>query len=134
MKIYEDKKARQIAKRLSPKSRAYLLEDEGSEGTKNTLIKYGCLDVNGRLTPHGVRIARALREDSAWTADDSAALDAEIRASRKPRAKVTKKADPDLADACRKILKYPLKERSTYRMKGDGLSGFGRNEPTRAFS
>lgn len=123
------------AVQLSPASRAYLLGDSDDPRIRGVLTRAGYLDDDGRLTPFGAAVAHAAKGSlSLWTADDSAALDAEIRASRKPRPKISKKADPDLADACRKIMKYSLKERSTYRMKGDGLSGFGRNEPTRAFS
>ncbi len=107
MKIYEDKKARQVAERLSARSRSYLLGDSEHPGTRRHLTASGYLDVDGRLTPYGVRIARVLAAESMWTVEDSTALDAEIRASRK-RKPAPRYADPALADACRKILAYPL--------------------------
>lgn len=135
MKIYEDKSAQKVAKRLSPRSRAYLLGEDENESTRSNLRKLGYLDTDGRLTPYGVRIARILAAESLWSADDSRALDAEIRASRKPRKPaVTRYADPALADACRKILAHPLRREAPNRPRGERISGFPSNAPSRAFS
>lgn len=135
MKIYEDKGAQKVASRLSPRSRAYLLGDDDDPKIRGALMKVGYVETDGRLTPYGVRIARILAAESLWSADDSRALDAEIRASRKPRKPtVTRYADPALADACRKILAHPLRREASQRPRGERISGFPSNEPSRAFS
>ena len=124
-------RAEKAAAQLSAKSKAYLLGDAEGPASK-ALADAGCVDDGGRLTPFGVWVARVVADQSRWTKDDSAVLDAEIRESRKPRP-ARRYADPELADACRKILAYRLKGESRHT-RGSAVPGFGINQPSRAFS
>lgn len=130
--MWDDREARKRAARLSAKSRAYLLGDvEGK--VPATLVEHGYVYADGRLTPFGVRVARIIASESCWMREDSVALDAQVRAERRRKpAKVSRYADPELADACRKILAYRLKY-ETRRARGSADSGFRKNEPSRTF-
>lgn len=103
-----DRDAERRADKLSASSRAYLLGDSENLKTRRTLTDAGYLDIDGRLTALGARVARVVVSESNWTGDDTAALDAQVRASRRPKP-APRYADPELADACRKILAYRLK-------------------------
>lgn len=102
------------ASKLGAAARAFLLGDSEDKQVRWRMTERGYVTPDGRLTDLGRRVARAIATEGAWTDEDSRALDAAIRASRKPRPS-GRYADPELADACRKILAYPLKQRMRTR-------------------